>query len=248
MQLVFTQHLRDPSVNVAPADIEARRMKIYSELIFNNIAGFISNGFPVLKQIYSESDWHRLIRQFIKTHHSHSPYFVDICAEFLEYLNGEHQFTQADPIFLCELAHYEWIELELSLRQSSKKYDWHLTSELPEQVCLSELCEVVAYPFEVHKISPDFVPTKPDEMTFLLVYRDPQFEIKFSQLNGLTAHMLTIIRDKDIINTRDLIERLTKQFPQISAEQMSLGCKDVLLTFLEQRVLAAGYQSIKSNS
>ena len=36
-QYAFAAHLRDPDANPAPPDIEDRRMKIYRELVYNNI-------------------------------------------------------------------------------------------------------------------------------------------------------------------------------------------------------------------
>ncbi|MCW9031410.1 MAG: DNA-binding domain-containing protein, partial [Gammaproteobacteria bacterium] len=49
MQYEFAAHIRNPALNQKPADIEARRMKIYNELFYNNIEDFIANTYPVLK-------------------------------------------------------------------------------------------------------------------------------------------------------------------------------------------------------
>ncbi len=49
IQNEFMAHIRKPSQNKKPQGIEDRRMAIYRDLFFNNIVGFISSGFPVLK-------------------------------------------------------------------------------------------------------------------------------------------------------------------------------------------------------
>lgn len=45
VQKTFTAHMRDPSVNPGPADIEDRRLQIYRDLVFNNIESLISGSF-----------------------------------------------------------------------------------------------------------------------------------------------------------------------------------------------------------
>ncbi|MCP4827546.1 MAG: DUF2063 domain-containing protein, partial [Proteobacteria bacterium] len=46
--MIMARYLRDPQNNPPPEDVEQRRLKIYEDLIYNNIEGFISSGFPVL--------------------------------------------------------------------------------------------------------------------------------------------------------------------------------------------------------
>ena len=63
IQRTFTQHMRNPDENPAPVGIEDRRMKIYRELIYNNIQNFMSNSFPVIRKIMDDSDWHKMMRK-----------------------------------------------------------------------------------------------------------------------------------------------------------------------------------------
>ena len=88
-------------------------MAIYSELFFNNIEGFIASAFPVLKSLYDEDDWLVLVRKFFIEHNCKTPYFLEISQEFIEYLSHQYQMTKKDPIFMLELAHYEWVELDI---------------------------------------------------------------------------------------------------------------------------------------
>ncbi|MEC8428709.1 MAG: putative DNA-binding domain-containing protein, partial [Pseudomonadota bacterium] len=104
-QKQLADHLRDPEINSAPANVEERRLKIYRDLIYKNIEGFISGGFPILRTLYSEADWQELVRGFIRTHQSESPYFLEVSQEFLRYLQEEHDLRDCDPKFMLELAH-----------------------------------------------------------------------------------------------------------------------------------------------
>lgn len=97
-------------------------MEIYQSLFFNNIDNFVSTAFPVLKSIviklYGEKGWESLVRQFFIEHECRSPYFAEISKEFVEYLSCSPELAIALPIFSAELAHYEWLELDVSIRSN----------------------------------------------------------------------------------------------------------------------------------
>ena len=117
-QYEFAAHIRDPDNQPAPDDIEDRRMGIYRELFYNNVEGFLSSSFPVLRKLMDDASWHAMARDFYARHRCHSPLFLEIPREFLNYLQHE-RIDQADDLpFLWELAHYEWVELALSVADS----------------------------------------------------------------------------------------------------------------------------------
>ena len=123
-QNTFVNAIKDPrTFNSSDAD-HTRRMKIYQSLFFNNIDNFVSTGFPVLKSIvlklYGEKGWEGIVRQFFIEHECRSPYFAEISKEFVEYLSTEPSFDIALPTFAAELAHYEWLELDVSIRKNQK--------------------------------------------------------------------------------------------------------------------------------
>ena len=84
-QYAFAANIRDPENNPAPDDIEDRRMQIYRELFYNNVESFISGTFPVLRRIYSDADWHALVREYFSRHRSRTPLFHEIPREFLNW-------------------------------------------------------------------------------------------------------------------------------------------------------------------
>ena len=43
--------------------------KIYTDLFYRNIEGFISGGFPVLRRLVDDSRWHQMVRCFVESHH-----------------------------------------------------------------------------------------------------------------------------------------------------------------------------------
>ncbi len=64
----FTAHIRDPKEQARPHGIEARRMKVYNELVYNSIEGALANCFPVLKKVLGKRRWVQLMRAFLAKH------------------------------------------------------------------------------------------------------------------------------------------------------------------------------------
>lgn len=197
LQFAFTAHLRDPAHQPAPSDIEERRMAIYRELIFNNIEQFLQNGFPVLRKIYSDCRWNALARDFIAHHRCQTPIFSEIPKEFVDYLMRERELSEEDPPFLVELAHYEWVELALATSRiendlSGIDPNGDLIDAPP---ALSPLAWSFGYRFPVHRIGPDYQPESPPEQpSYLVVYRDRTLQVRFLEINPVTARMIELLR------------------------------------------------------
>ena len=66
-----------------------RRMAIYRELFFNNLKSLLSNMFPVLKKLHTDDKWRRLVRKFMQRHQAQTPYFLQLPAEFLDFLQRQ---------------------------------------------------------------------------------------------------------------------------------------------------------------
>jgi uncharacterized protein len=193
-QLAFSAHIRDPDEHAGPADVPERRMRVYRELFYNNIEGFLASAFPVAKRVLAGERWHRLVRAFISRHPSRSPYFLEISQEFLTYLGAADAADAADlPPFLLELCHYEWVELWLSVAEEDPPEEGidpagDLLTGVP---VVSPLIWKLAYRYPVHRIGPDHQPTEPGpEPTQLLVYRRRDDTVHFMEINALTMALL----------------------------------------------------------
>lgn len=196
LQTALTAHLRDPENAPAPSGIEDRRLKIYRELFYNNIEGVLANAFPVLRQLIADAHWHPMVRAFFADHQNHDPLLHGLAEEFLHYLEDERGTVPGDPPYLQELAHYEWVELALSIAEDE------LTPVLADPngdllagaPLLSPLAWVLAYDYPVHRIGPEFSPSTPsDTPTYLVVYRTRQDQVKFTEINAVTARLMALI-------------------------------------------------------
>lgn len=214
-QYAFTAHIRDPRNNAAPEGVEDRRMGIYRDLLFNNVEGFIAGCFPVIRSIYNDDDWQRMARDFFANHQSKSPYFLEIAQEFLDYLQNERAPQPEDPAGLVELAHYEWVELALSV--SDESIDMNGIDPngdlLQGHPVLSPVALPLAYQFPVHRMSPEFLPTESElqQATYLAVYRNRNDDIKFMELNPVTARLLNLLQQDHSMSGQQAIETITEE-------------------------------------
>ena len=213
-QYAFAAHIRNPEKNPSPEGIEQRRMKIYRELFYNNVEGFIANTYPVLRRILPDDRWHAMIRDYFAHHLAHTPLFPEMPREFLQYLEHERKPQLEDPPFMLELAHYEWVELALSLldeKIDATKIDAHgdLLTGIP---AISPLAWPLRYRFPVHKISPAFQPKEADEMqTHLIVYRDAGFDVRFIEINPVTARLLQLLSAEDAVPGRAALQQVAAE-------------------------------------
>lgn len=181
LQRAFAARIRQPAQQPLLQGISTERMAIYERLFFNNIEGFVSGAFPVLRRLFEASRWQRLVRSFIAGHQARTPYFLEISQEFLAWLQQGYVAEPGDPPFILELAHYEWVELALDISPA----------ELPAQGW-SPLAWPLAYQWPVQRIGPGFQPaTPPGEPTCLLVWRDAQDKVRFMQLSPFAYQLAT---------------------------------------------------------
>jgi hypothetical protein len=224
-QREFTAHIRDPKAVSRPQGVPARRMKVYTALLYNNMEGFLLSCFPVCRKILGKRRWDRLVRAFFRDHVSHTPYFRQIPEEFLKYLQEEWARPVDVPAFLPELAHYEWIELELDTSNRDANlpaYD-PAGDLLTGRPLLNPVLRVLAYRWPVHRLSPRFKPTEPPaEPTFTLAFRDAAHRVRFTLINSASACLLNLLQDKPELTGREVVAVL--------AQEMALS-PDVLQEF-----------------
>lgn len=211
LQRDFAAHIRDPDGHPAPVDIEDRRMAIYRRLFFNNLSSLLSGNFPVLRSLYDEGRWAALVREFYSEHRCQTPLFPELAKEFLRYLQDVRGSRQGDPSFMLELAHYEWVELALSLDER----ELDAVAADPEgdllqgRPVLSPLAWVLTYRYPVHRIRTDFQPQQPPvEATHLLVYRDRGENVKFLLLNEVTQSLLRLMQAEPGLSGAELLHRV----------------------------------------
>ncbi len=237
---MFTQHMRDPEVNPMPEGIEGRRIKIYSDLIYNNIQSFIANSFPVIRLLLNDDQWHKLLRDYVKHHQSQTPFFPKMPQEFLKYLESEcNDIPEAYP-FIPELAHYEWIETSVSLDTreldtSNINPEGDLLEGIP---VLNQLAVLLKYEWPVHQIGPEFIPVeKPEEATYIVVYRKPNDEVAFMALNSVSARLIQKIQDKNGLSGSEILGDISIEMQHPNPDVVIQGGLEIMTDMRNKSIL-----------
>lgn len=240
LQYQFAAHLRDPDAHPAPEGSEDRRMQIYRGLFFNNIENLLATGFPVIKSLLGDVAWPALVRRFYAEHQSHTPLFPEIGREFQRYLQTRAERGEADWPFLVELAHYEWVELALSLDEqeiSAVEHDPNGDLFLDAPV-VSPLAWLLEYRFPVHQLRAEFLPTEvPVVPSYLVVARNRQDAIVFTELNALSFKLLEVLKANPGVSGLDVIDALVAALAPNDAAAMTEAAKDMLLRFRERDIV-----------
>jgi hypothetical protein len=244
VQASFTAHIRDPKHQAIPAGVEPRRMKIYTELFFNNISDLLANGFPIIKSLFSEAHWNQIIRHFMVEHQCSTPYFLELGQEFIAWLEGQMPKGEL-PLFLYELAHYEWVEVGLDIEEAQP--DWgnidtngNLLDAVP---ALSPVAWSLGYSYPVHQIGPNFQPEQPAaEPTYVVVYRDRLDKVCFMQSNAATAAMLEVIAQNNEITGRQILTDLAAKMAHPKPAQLTIAGLEILTSLQKFGIILGTYR------
>lgn len=240
LQTAFAAHIRDPENVKPPVGIEDRRMGIYRDLFFNNIRNFLSSNFPVLSSLYNSEDWTRLCRDFYTEFRCHTPLFPEIPREFIKYLQDTRAPRETDPPFMLDLAHYEWVELALSLDESDiDEMVFDPQGDLLKTIpVLSPVAWPLSYQYPVHQIRKDFQPlTAPDNPTHLLVWRSSDFQIKFMQLNQVTLLLLQKMKEEKEKTGKDLLKEVAETINHPNPDKLIAHGETLMNELREKQVI-----------
>jgi hypothetical protein len=217
----LADHLRDPQ-RAPPEGLEDRRLQIYRDLLFNNVAGLLAGNFPVIRQLLPNDDWNALVRAYYRDHAAHTPYFHQIAQEFIAFLTAHPEAWARYP-FLLELAHYEWLELALDIDPQELEVgtagagDW-----MQQPIVVSRVAQLAGYRFPVHLIRPEFQPmTPPDQPTWLLVYRNRSDKVQFQALTPLAALLWQVLSEAPRSGAQAL-DALRQQVPGLTLDEAAL--------------------------
>lgn len=241
-QQALSAHLRNPQAAPPPADVEARRLEVYRDLLYRNVESFIARGFPVLRSLTPDVRWHAMIADYFARHRARTPLFPRMPQEFLLYLSQTRD-DPTDPPFLRELAHYEWLEAEVL-------YDAREVGDAPA-VAVGDWAKVAAVPnpvlrahcyrYPVHRIGPQQQPTEPPaQPTYLAVFRRRDDSAGFMELNAVSARLLELILAEPQTPAQRLLSQIAAELAHPEPAVVLRGGYEILDAFLDRELILGG--------
>ena len=244
IQTSFTRYLRDPLTAAKPSGIPAERIEVYQDLVFRNVQSLFAGNFPVLESITTDDDWECLIRGFIRDYRATTPHFPQLPTEFLQYLNDlanlgnnaiETRALQSRQLsvlarypFIVELAHYEWVELDVQILPTPEFSTELAQVDATDLLELNSTSHVLAYQWPVHQIGPDYLPQEtPQSPTFLVVFLNRNTEVEFMSLSPLAALLLENIEQQSAALTTH-IDVLTEQYANTVPDNLAASAESLI--------------------
>jgi hypothetical protein len=219
-------------------------MNMYRDFLFTNIFNMLCDGFPVLKKILTEQQWEDMCRDFYLRHPCHSPYFSKISEEFIEYLQNERMDcpeSSNDFSFLIELAHYEWVELVISIAEDEEN-SITVNDPLKQILTVSSTALALAYSYPVQTISPDFLPTEaPEQPTYLVVYRDADNRAGFLETTPMTHALLLALTDNAEQSTSSILSKLADDLQHPNPDTVIQGGLTILDDFISRGIVISAH-------
>ena len=232
-QARFVGHVRDPQSAARPEGASVRRMRVYTEIVFNNMEATLASCFPVCKTLLGVRRWRRLVRRFLAEHRCATPWFRQIPEEFVRWLATSPAVLADLPVYVENLAHYEWIELSLAVSDVTTPVADASGDILGGRPVLAAPLLLLEYAFPVHHISPFFKPTQPAaEPTRLLVFRDAQDIVRFVEVNAVTARLVQLLQGP-VTSGREAVAQVAQELRHPDPEAvMAFGAEllDMLRT------------------
>ncbi len=237
-QKAFSAYLRDPQNQPKPEGLNERRVAVYENAVFVNIAQFLSDNFPRVKEFFDSQSWDELVRDYIVRHRSDTACFVDLPQEFLSYIENLRD-EDTDPPFLYELAHFEWLETLLSTDErklpevSSRSED--VLGGIP---IINPIATLVKYNYPVHRLSPEnYASDIASDPTFIVAYRRPNHQFGFVDVNMATARLVELLGANETSNGRQLLEALAAEMGAQDVEAIVTGGADILKQLVQDEVI-----------
>jgi len=242
-QFAFAAHIRDPHNNPIPDGIEQRRMAVYNEIIYNGLNDQLSANFPVLRDIMPDERWHAMLRDFFVRHRAQTPLFTEIALELLEYLQQEREPAADDWPFMLELAHYEYVELAVSISnaddQEAAQAQYDPNGDLLQgRPVVAPTAWNLTYAWPVQRICPEYLPTEvPAEPTHLVVYRDRLDEVHFLEINAVTQRLISLLKENPQATGLDLLKQIANELQHPDPDVVVEAGKGLLADLRERNVI-----------
>ena len=136
---------------------------------------------------------------------------------------------------MADLAHYEWVELELELAVSVKKIKPVASCNiLKTHWQLSGCAKLLNYEYDVHNIGSSYIPNQTIP-TFLTVYKKDN-AIEFMVLNELSFQLLQCIIDNSQ-TPYEVLESIVEMYPNVDFEQLASQIQPLIEKLHQEGIL-----------
>ncbi|MDE0451661.1 MAG: putative DNA-binding domain-containing protein [Gammaproteobacteria bacterium] len=245
IQRQFTKHLRDPDNAAPPAGADPRRMRIYARFYRAKLVRLLERVMSPLTEALGRDELFALIDDYVRLPRVALGGKSSLEESFADYIKEVSAGRGLRP-FIPELADFcvrtiAILDSIREIREDGIEPNGDLLRGVP---VFSELAEVMAYEWPVHRIGAKFLPeARPVQQTWLVVYRDRRGAGGYVELNGLAATIALRVRDNAVGKTGQeiLADTAKGSFHHETSSLMRAGLD--VLEALRQRDIIIGVRT-----
>ena len=238
-QRALARHLRNPGEYPAPA-LPEERLAIYRNAVRHNIAEFMANNYPRLKDVLTLDAWNTLIDDYLAHHPAHTAAFARLPGEFLDFLHSRPKSPEHPP-FLEELAHFEWLENHLccDARMLPDPATCDRAGDLLfDEIIINPVHALVTYKFPVHAIDGTFRPDEaPPHATHLVAFRDWNFHFAVLDLNPLSRELFEAVSAPKSPPAGELLANFARRLGHTSPNAVIQGGAEILARMRSRQLI-----------
>jgi len=210
------------------------RLLLYRDLAHTALEDPLPDCFPITHALLEGAgQWEACMEAFLASRAIQSPYYRDVNPSFVAWLATNGWGQERWP-FLLQLAHFEYIEVEILRWPDDPPLDeLQATPTLDSRVVFAGATRNLAYAWHVHEATKNDPEPEAGE-AFLLGYRDPEGDFIYSELSAHASAFLARCLEGEPIG--------------MAASALDLEVDevlDLLIRFREKGALS-GFDNIKS--
>lgn len=198
------------------------RLYHYRRLIYNIIDDALENAYPITRKQLNDTQWKQMVDEFVKEHPCQNPQLYLMPGELIEFASKKDYATQFNIPFLIDMLNFEWVEVIVhSMKDEELEFYTEEGDFLNTKLYFTPYFQLISLSYPIHRLKEVDIKDHKGAY-FLLVYRQPNGTVQYTELNNVTTHIINDMYSND----KTLLEALT---PIIAGKE-----ENIRLTIINQ--------------
>lgn len=214
------------------------RLHHYRRLIYNIIDDALENAYPITRKQLNNVQWKQVVDEFVKEHPCQNPQLYLMPGELIDFAVKKDYATQFNIPYLIDMLNFEWVEVIVHAMKDEEIANHNTQGDfLNSSLYFTPYFQLISLSYPIHKLKTTDI-TDLNATYFLLVYRQPNGTVQYTELNKLTTHLINelyvnnnsllnalnpIIADKDEQTKQTVIEQSLGFIKQLTSLGVVLG-------------------------
>jgi hypothetical protein len=201
----------------------------YRRLIYNIIDDALESAYPITRGLCTDVQWELLVDEFVVEHPCQHPQIFRMPYELIAFAEQKDYATQFNIPFLQDLLYFEWIEIEVHSMADVVPEESVLTGDfMQSNLVFNPYFKIIQLDYPIHLLKSQEINGLTGSY-FLIVYREPNGTVQYTELNQFTAGVLLTMHQNNI-SAYAVLLMLEQQQPNINLQELI----DPTLQFIHQ--------------